>query len=100
MTEKLPALQGATTSEILKHHLDTMHSARKAFVKCEEDEKIRRALRHPVRATEETFNSGDSVFYKKEGKNRWLGLGKVFFQDSRIVFVRHGGVYIRASTDL
>ena len=80
MTEKLPALQGVTTSEILKHHLDAMHSARKAFVKCEADEKICRALRHLVRATEETFNPGDSVFHEKEGKNRWLGPGKVIFK--------------------
>ena len=94
MTEKLPALQGVTTSEILKHHLDAMHSARKMFVKCEADEKIRRVLCHPVRATEETFNPGDSVFYKKEGKNRWLGPGKVIFQDGRVVFVRYGGVCI------
>ena len=40
MTEKLPALQGVTTSEILNHHLYAMHSARKAFIKCEADEKI------------------------------------------------------------
>ena len=99
MTEKLPALQGVTTSEILKHHLDAMHSARKVFVKCEADEKIRRVLCHPVRATEETFNPGDNVFYKKEGKNRWLGPGKVIFQDGRVVFVRYGGVYIRVSTN-
>ena len=40
-TEKLPALQGVTTSQVLKHHPDAMHSARtarKAFVKCEAGE--------------------------------------------------------------
>ena len=71
MTEKLLALYGVTTSEILKHDdPDVMHSARKAFVKCETDEKNRRVLLHPIRATEETIDPGDSVFYKKEGKNR------------------------------
>ena len=80
MTEKLPALQGVTTSEILKH-LDAMHSARKAFVKCEADEKICRALRHLIRATVETFNPGDSIFYKKEGKKTdGLDLVKLFFK--------------------
>ena len=34
MTERLPALQGVTTSEIRKHHLDAMHSTRKTLVKC------------------------------------------------------------------
>ena len=70
MTEKFSALQGVTTSEILKHHLDAMHSTRKASIKCEADEKVRRALHHPIRATEETFDPGDSVFNKKEKKNR------------------------------
>ena len=63
MTEKLPALQGVTTSEILKYHLNAMHSARKAFIKCEADEKIRRALHHPIRATVETFNPA-KLFFK------------------------------------
>ena len=48
MIEKLPALQGVTTSETLKHHLDVMHSAKKTFVKCEAEEKIRRALLHEI----------------------------------------------------
>ena len=94
MTEKLPALQGVTTSEILKNHLDAMYSARTAFMKCQADEKIRRALRHPIRATEEIFLPGDHVFYKRDGINKWLGTGKVIFQDGRVVFVRHGGTYV------
>ena len=76
-----------------------MHSARKAFIKCEADEKIRRALRYPIRATEETLDPGDSLFYKKEEKNKWLGPGKVIFQVGRVVFVRHRGVYIRVCTN-
>ena len=70
MTEKLPALQSVTTSEILKNHLDAMYSARTAFMKCQADEKIRRALRHPIRATEEIFLPGDHVFYKRDGSNK------------------------------
>ena len=32
MTEKLPALQGVTSSEILKTHLDALFSARRALL--------------------------------------------------------------------
>ena len=70
------------------------------FVKCEGSEKIGRAFRHPIRATEETFNPGDSVFYVKDGKNRWLRSGKVIFQDDKVVFVRYGGVYLRVSGNI
>ena len=99
MTEKLPALQGITTSEILKNHLDAMYSARKAFMKCQANELIRRALRHPIRTTDEVFLPGEHVFYKRDGSNKWLGPGKVIFQDGRVVFVRHGGTYVRVSTN-
>lgn len=99
MTEKLPALQGVTSSEILKTHLDALYAARRAFMKCEADEKIRRALRHQIRASEEVFLPGDGVFYKRDGSNKWLGPGKVIFQDGKVVFVRHGGTYVRVSTN-
>ena len=100
MTEKLPALQGVTSSEILKTHLDALFSARRAFMKCEADEKIRRALRHQIRTSEEIFGPGDSVFYKRDGSNKWLGPGKIIFQDGKVVFVRHGGTYVRVSTNM
>ena len=99
VTGKLPSLQGSSSSEILVSHLNALHSARRAFVQCECDEKIRRALRHQVRAVDEIFYPGDKVFYKREGCNKWLGPGKVIFQDGRLVFVRHGGVYVRVSTN-
>ena len=48
-------------------------------------------------ASEQVFENGDRVFYKREGKERWLGPGKVVFQDGKVVFVRHGGVFVRVS---
>eukprot|EP00795_Rhopilema_esculentum_P002321 gene2321-biopygen11363 len=99
MSEKLPALQGTTSSEILKTHLDALFSARKAFIQCEANERIRRALRHPIRATDDVFNPGDRVFYKRDGSHKWLGPGKVLYQDGKVVFVRHAGVYVRVSTN-
>ena len=97
VTMKLPALQGVSSSEILKTHLDALFSTRRAFMKSEADEKIRRALRHQIRTSEEVFGPGDSVFYKRDGSNKWLGPGKVIFQDGKVVFVRHGGTYVRVS---
>lgn len=47
--------------------------------------------------SEQVFHPGDRVFYKREGKEKWLGPAKVVCQDGKIVFVRHGGVFIRVS---
>ena len=99
MTDGLPALHGTTSSEILAKHLNTLHTARKAFIKCEADERIRRALRHQVRAAEDVFESGEMVYYKRDGSTKCLSPGKVIFQDGRLVFVRHGGVYVRVSAN-
>jgi transposase InsO family protein len=97
MTENVPALAGSTSSEVLAEHLNALHAARKAFVESEADERIRRALRCKVRASEQVFNNGDRVYYKRESQERWLGPGKVVFQDGRVVFVRHGNVFVRVS---
>ena len=37
------------------------------------------------------------VYYKREGRERWLGPATVVFQDGKVVFVRHGGVFVRVS---
>nr|XP_034319149.1 uncharacterized protein LOC109620710 [Crassostrea gigas] len=97
MKADLPALEGSTSSETLSKRLNTLHEARRAFILSEADERIRRALRTKVRAAEEKYDNGDLVFYKREGRERWLGPGKVVFQDRKVVFVRHGGVFVRVS---
>lgn len=97
MQSTLPALDGSTTSEVFAKHLNALHASRKAYIATEADEKIRRALRHKVRAAEQVFSHGDLVFYKREGRDKWLGPGKVVFQDGKVIFVRHGGIFVRVS---
>ena len=70
MTDSLPALQGATSSEILAKHLQALHESHKAFIQSEADEHIRQALQHKIRAAKQFFNSNDCVFYKLEGHNK------------------------------
>ena len=97
MTDNIPALEGSTSSETLAKHINALHSSRQAFIKSESDERVRRALRHKIRASEQKFNNGDRVYYKRQGSEKYLGPGKVVFQDGKVVFVRHGGVFVRVS---
>lgn len=92
-----PALVGTTSSENFAKHLNALHETRKAYIQTEADERLRRALRSKIRAAEQVYENGDLVFYKRDGKERWLGPGKVVFQDSKVVFIRHGGIYVRVS---
>ena len=97
MTDQIPARAGSTTSEVLAKHLIALHEARQAYVRSEADERIRRALRSKIRSSEQIYEYGQRVYYKREGQERWLGPGTVIFQDGKVVFVRHGGVYVRVS---
>ena len=92
-----PALEGVTTSEALAQHLNALHAAREAFVQSESSERIRRALRHKIRAAEEKYDNGDTVYYKREGHERWLDPAKVMFQDGKVIFLRHGSAFVRVS---
>lgn len=97
MTDRLPALSGTTSSEVFAQHLNALHESRKAYIQTESNERIRRALRTKIRAAEQIYENGDKVYYKREGKDRWLGPATVVFQDSKVVFVRHGGIFVRVS---
>ena len=46
-----------------------MYVALRAFVKAESSGRIKRSLRHPVRASEEFFENGKKVYYKRDEKN-------------------------------
>ena len=96
LTDKLPALEGKTASEVVRDNLNAMHAARKAFVASEASEKIRRALRHNVGSSVDTkYFTRDSVYYKRKDDPKWKGPGTVIGQDGQQVLVKHGSVYVR-----
>ena len=35
------------------------------------------------------------MYYKREGKEQWLEPAKVVFQDGKVIFVRHMGIFVR-----
>ena len=38
------------------------------------------------------------MYFKRDDSNRWRGPGTVIGQDRQVVFVRHGGVFVRVPT--
>ena len=95
LTDEIPALEGCTSSIIVGAHIRAMYTARKAFTEAECSERIRRALRKNIRSSKDTFVTGDKVYYKKHDCPKWKGPGTVIGQDSTLVFIRHGGTYVR-----
>ena len=95
LTNKPPALENTTVSQKFAKHLNALHSGRRAFIQAESSERIRRALRHKIRASGECYQHGDRVYYKRDDDNKWKGPGTVIGQDGKVVFVRHGSIYVR-----
>ena len=85
-----PALEGTTINSSFAEHLNNLFSARKAFVKAESSEKIRRALRYKVRKIGNIYNNGDRVYFKRDNEIEWRGPGVVIGHHSRVVTVQYG----------
>ena len=96
LVNKIPATE-ESESEIVLKHLNAMQAAMKALVQAENSERIKRALRHPVRSNDEYYNTGEKVFYKRKDSNRWRGSATVAGQDSKVVCLRHGSKIVRVA---
>ena len=67
LSDDIPALTQKSTSQTIRDHLNTLQAARTAFIACENDEKIRRALRSNVRSSGEIkYVTGDTILYKRD----------------------------------
>ena len=93
INDKLPA--GYSENSIVIEHLNALHSSRQTFMKIESSNKLRKALQTKTRRTRDFFDIGQKVYYKRKNDIKWKGPGKVVGQDGPVVFVRHGGFYIK-----
>ena len=99
LTDSPPALEETTSSEALAKHLNLLHASRKAFIKSEACTKIKAALKAKIRTSEEAYENGDIVYYRRAKDGRWMGPSKVVFQDGKIIFLRSGSSLIRVSAN-
>ena len=91
-----PALEEVTASDTVLKNLSAQKAARQGFIQFESNEKLKRALRNKIRGTNvEDVERDDWVYYKRNESNEWRGPGKVMFRDGKIIFVRHGGTFVR-----
>lgn len=96
LTDKLPALETPCHSQVVNQKLSAIHAARRAFIKTESSERIKRALRHQTRqSNSHIFQNGDSVYYKRESSNQWKGPGTVIGVEHQTVLIKHGSTHVK-----
>ena len=93
--EPPPALEVKSRSKALEDQLRALHECRIAFIKSQSCEKLKQALRTKIRTSQHTYERGQYVYFKRDRDDRWMGPGKVIFQDGKVVFIRHGSTYCR-----
>ena len=70
MVDQLPAFEGTTNSDVFAAHINALQSARRAYIEVESSSKVRKALKHKVRASSTKFSTGEKVFYKRDESNK------------------------------
>ena len=70
MCDNPPTLCGKTSSSTFADHINTIHSARQAYISVECSERVRRVTRHKIRCSSKIFVMGDKVYYKRNDSNR------------------------------
>ena len=94
LTDQLPALEAATTSNMIRVNLNALHAARKSFMNVESSKKIRRALKSNVRIyADDWIVTGDSVYEWRQNCQKWRRpiLGK----EGQCVLIRYAGAFYR-----
>ena len=70
---------------------------KKSLHYCRGVREVSRALRHNVqRNLSHEFNNADSVYFKRNDSERWMGAGVMIrLENNKQVLVKHGGSYVR-----
>lgn len=97
LDSKTPGLEDGSYSKAYSRHVAALHTAREEFIKSEASEKIKRALRHNIRVSNEVFKVGQKVFYRKLGLDQWQGPATVIGQDGKVVIIKHASYILRSS---
>ena len=96
LSSNLPMLETHSSSDLVRENLNALHSARESFIKNENSDKIKKALRHNIRTyAEVNYSPGDKVFYKRRKDKKWQGPAKVLGKETNFVLIRHGAAFYR-----
>ena len=91
-----PAMNTATSSDLVRENLNASHKALENFVKSESSDRIRRALKNNVHTYSEVdFQPEERVYYKHRKDKGWRGPAKVLGKETNFALICYGSAYFR-----
>ena len=97
LNSKLSAIVRKSSNEVVTNNINTLHTAKQAFIQSESSDRIWRALQYQTRTFGDVcYFTGGTVYYKRENDTQWHGPGTVIGQEGKEILVKHGSVYVRA----
>ena len=96
LTNKPPANNPVSISKYLCENLNAMQAAREAYIQQESCEKLKRALLRKTRGySNQVFQIGDMVYFRREDNAYWHGPAKIIGHDGKTFLLKVNGLYIR-----
>ena len=94
-----PTYEIESRSKALSDNLTALHATRQAYMKAENCERLKKALKCKIRTFDHTYEHGDYVYYKRDRSDGWEGPARVVYQDNKVILVRHGGFFYKVSAN-
>ena len=84
-------------SKAVAEHINALHSAREAFIKCESDQVLKQALESRIHPQGQDISPGDWIYFKN--KRKWEGPVKVTTKDGKLLFAIRKGRLLTINSD-
>lgn len=96
LINKPPANNPVSISKYLCENLNAMQVARESYIKQESSEKLKRALLRKSRGySNQVFQIGDSVYFRREDNVYWHGPAKIIGHEGKMFLLKSNGLYVR-----
>ena len=90
------SLENDFKSPDVKRHLKNLYASREAFLRADNDERIKRGMSARISSScNEFFQQGDQVSFKEEGSHKWSGPAKVLGTDGKVILIKYGNMLRR-----
>ena len=92
-----PGFEEVVMSKSVAEHINALHAAREAFIKCEADKVLKQALKSRIYTQGQDISVGDWIYFKNLRK--WEGPVKITTRDGKLLYAVRNGRLLTINSD-